>query len=76
VTIHNSVPINVTLDQLRLKPPEKEELRGVFRELEFKSLMDKFSDAPVLSEKDYRLITDMDELRSLVRLIKKGFCVP
>jgi len=36
--------------------------------------MDKFSDAPVLSEKDYRLITDMDELRSLVRLIKKkGF---
>jgi DNA polymerase I len=74
VTIHNSVPINVTLDQLRLKPPEKEKLRGVFRELEFKSLMDKFSDTPVLSEKDYRLITDMDELRSLVRLIKKkGF---
>jgi len=74
VTIHNSVPINVTLDQLRLKPPEKEELRGVFRELEFKSLMDKFSDTPVLSEKDYYLITDMDELRSLVRLIKKrGF---
>ncbi|MBN1226059.1 MAG: DNA polymerase I [Deltaproteobacteria bacterium] len=74
VTIHNSVPISVTLDQLRLKPPEKEELRGIFRELEFKSLMDKFSDTPVLSEKDYRLIVDMDELRSLVRLIKKqGF---
>jgi len=74
VTIHNSVPISVTLDQLRLKPPEKEELRGIFRELEFKSLMDKFSDTPVLSEKDYRLLADMDELRSLVGLIKKkGF---
>lgn len=74
VTINDSVPINMTLDQLRLKTPENKELRDIFKELEFKSLMDKFSDTPELSEKDYRLIGNKDELRSLVRLIKEtGF---
>lgn len=71
VTIDKAVPINTTIDQLRLKAPEKEGLTDIFRELEFKSLMDRFSETPVLSEKDYRLIVTMDELTALEKLIRE-----
>jgi len=71
VTIDKAVPINTTIDQLRLKAPEKEGLTDIFRELEFKSLMDRFSETPVLSEKDYHLIVAMDELTALEKLIRE-----
>ena len=71
VTIDKAVPTNATIDQLRLKDPEKKGLTDIFRALEFKSLMDRFSEKPVLSEKDYRLIVAMDELKSLVKMIRE-----
>jgi len=71
VTIDKAVPTNTTIDQLRLKDPEKKGLTDIFRALEFKSLMDRFSEKPVLSEKDYRLIVAMDELKSLVKMIRE-----
>ena len=75
VTLNNSVPIETTIDDLRLKSPNKKMLAEIFRELEFKSLIDKFSEHAELSEKDYRLILKTKELRSLVELIRnKGIC--
>jgi DNA polymerase-1 len=71
VTIDKAVPVNTTIDQLRLKDPEKKGLTDIFRALEFKSLMDRFSEKPVLSEKNYRLIVAMDELKSLVKMIRE-----
>jgi len=75
VTLNNSVPIETKIDDLRLKSPNKKMLAEIFRELEFKSLIDKFSEHAELSEKDYRLILKTKELRSLVELIRnKGIC--
>jgi len=75
VTLNNSVPIETKIDDLRLKSPNKKMLAEIFRELEFKSLIDKFSEHAELSEKDYRLILKTKELRSLVEVIRnKGIC--
>jgi len=76
VTINTSVPVDITLDDLRLGSPQKEKLLEIFRELEFKSLVNKFSEHAELSKKDYRLILTKEELVSLIENIqKKGiFC--
>ena len=76
VTIDNAVPIDITIDDLRLRSPKKERLAELFRELEFKSLIDRFSEHAELSKKDYMLILNMGELKSLIETIrKKGvFC--
>ncbi|RLB27392.1 MAG: DNA polymerase I, partial [Deltaproteobacteria bacterium] len=75
VTINNAVPIDVRIDDMRLGPPKKDSLAEIFRELEFKSLIAKFSEHGELSRKDYRLILKTEELRSLIETIrKKGIC--
>jgi DNA polymerase-1 len=71
VTINNSVPIEITIDDLRLRSPKRERLAEIFRELEFKSLIDKFSEHAELSKKDYRLILKIEELRALIKTIRK-----
>ena len=77
VTINRTVPLDITPDDLRLKLPQKERLAEIFRELEFKSLVDRFSEHAELSKKDYRLILKIKELESLTESIrKKGlFCL-
>ncbi|MBW2105114.1 MAG: DNA polymerase I, partial [Deltaproteobacteria bacterium] len=76
VTITNSVPVDVTLDDLRLGRPKKEKLLEIFRELEFKSLINKFSEHAELSKKDYRLILTKEELVSLIEnIIGISFCI-
>jgi DNA polymerase-1 len=76
VTIENSVPLDVTIGDLRLGSPKKERLLEIFRKLEFKSLVNKFSEHAELSKKDYRLILTKEALISLIQNIqKKGiFC--
>ena len=77
VTIDRTVPLDITPDDLRLKVPQKERLAEIFRELEFKSLVDRFSEHAELNKKDYRLILKIEELESLTESIrKKGlFCL-
>ncbi len=70
VTFDNHVPIDVTLDDLRMRPPKKRQLAEIFRELDFKSLVDRFSEHDELSQKDYRLISTRKELNSLIERIK------
>ncbi|MBR1400995.1 MAG: DNA polymerase I [Prevotella sp.] len=41
-TIKTDVPIKLNLEDLKVTPPNEEELRRIFSELEFKSLADKF----------------------------------
>jgi len=65
------VSVDINLDDLRLGSPKKEELAEIFRKLEFKSLIDKFSEHAELSKKDYRLILTKEELQSLINTIKR-----
>jgi len=71
VTIENSVPLDVTINDLRLGSPKKEKLLELFRKLEFKSLINKFSEHAELSKKDYRLILTKEALISLIQNIQK-----
>jgi DNA polymerase-1 len=76
VTINNSVPIDITINDLKFLTPNKERLARIFREMEFKSLIDKFSEHTELSTKDYRLVVTREALQSLIEGIReKGiFC--
>ncbi len=71
VTISTNVPLDIMLDDLRLQSPQRKKLAELFRKLEFKSLIDRFSEHAELSEKDYRLILTIEELRSLTELVRK-----
>ncbi len=77
VCINKNVPIDIKVEDLRFSQPDKERLAKTFRELEFKSLIDRFSEHAELGEKDYRLITNKADLCSLAQAIKdKGiFCL-
>ena len=71
VTINSAVPLDVSIEDLKLRQPRKKRLAEIFRGLEFKSLMDRFSEHAELSKKDYRLILNTDELNSLIKTIRK-----
>jgi DNA polymerase-1 len=70
VTINTRVPIDASLDDLKRRAPNKERLADLFRELDFKTLLNRFSDHAELSEKDYRLIRTTEELNALIKDIK------
>lgn len=71
VTINSAVPLDVSIEDLKLRQPQKKRLAELFRGLEFKSLMDRFSEHAELSKKDYRLILNRDELNALIKAIRK-----
>jgi DNA polymerase-1 len=73
-TIHTDVPILYQLKDFSLSPPDLENLKEIFKELEFNKLL-----AELLEEKeapptarDYRLITDQHELLVLIENLKKA----
>jgi len=70
VTIDKFVPVDVDMEHLRVGPPKKEALAGVFRDLEFKSLWEQFASRQEETT-DYQLCLSEEGLRSLVRKIKK-----
>jgi len=72
VTINSAVPLDVGIEDLRLSQPQKKKLVKIFRELEFKSLIDRFSEHAELSKKDYRVILNRDELNFLIKAIRKS----
>ncbi len=47
VTIRRDVPLTLDLDAMRVGPPNRERLRQLFTELEFRSLLPKVEGAPV-----------------------------
>ncbi|MEO8042505.1 MAG: DNA polymerase I, partial [Acidobacteriota bacterium] len=77
-TIHCEVSIELDLDQVKAREPDREAAYALFRELEFNSLIREFSDAatlfespdgpkPAAAERKYSLIDDRDGLDQLVR---------
>jgi DNA polymerase I len=76
-TVHTEVPIELDLEQLKHREPNRELAYQLFRELEFTSLMREFADsAPLFSglennvvpiERRYRIINTREELDKLIR---------
>jgi DNA polymerase-1 len=73
-TIRTDVNIELDLDKLRCRPPDRAAAYQLFRELEFQSLTREFSDAAAAVEgatapRRYRIIRKRAELDTLVRAL-------
>ena len=77
-TIHCEVPVDLDLDQLKAREPNREEAYALFRELEFNALTREFADSATLFEKRkesttetiataYSLISNREDLDKLIR---------
>ena len=58
-TIKTDVPIQINLEQMRIKEPDEQQLRQIFEELEFKSLAEKFIKQPVKNVKKGNVQLDL-----------------
>jgi len=78
VTIRTDLPIELDLDALRIKEPDRDALRQVFTELEFHSLVRDLA-APVedvvRERAAYHLLTTPDEVAALVERIRAAGAV-
>jgi DNA polymerase I len=78
VTIQTDLPVELDLDRLKVQEPDVARLRELFVELEFRSLIERFSDAdpgsagPGLEEADYRALETPDEVAEAVARIRRA----
>ena len=70
-TIDRSVPLEYTIENLRVGEPDAEALAAVFRELEFRDLLEQFSRRKESEDKDYRLVLSEEELLGLAEKIRQ-----
>ncbi len=80
-TVHCEVPIELDLDQLKRREPDRKKAYDLFRELEFNTLTKEFSDAATLfdmhdtddaeqrTEQMYEVIRDRPALDRLIRTL-------
>jgi len=72
-TIHIDAPISNRLDDFSLFPPDLKSLKEIFRELEFNKLLKElFEKKTASSGREYRLITDRNELLNVIEDLKKA----
>ncbi len=70
-TVDKDVPIEVDLDESRLKEPNRERLYELFKELEFKSLWKDYAPRGNELDGDYKLIDDDSGLKELIKELEK-----
>jgi DNA polymerase I len=64
--IHTDVPVRFDIDSFRFRGPSREQCYQLFNELGFRSLVMEYAPTAATIQKDYRLVTTADELRSLI----------
>lgn len=75
--IDTSVPIELNLDELKLREPNRKLAYEIFSELEFSSLTKEFTDAvevDIKEKQDYRIIKNIEDLEKLVRRLWEKEC--
>jgi len=70
-TIDTDMPVDVDLEELKVKEIKKEELIELFKELEFSKLLKEFTTKKDISEKRYKTIFKQEELKDLIEKLKK-----
>jgi DNA polymerase-1 len=73
-TIHTNVPVNYRLKDFSLSPPDLNHLKEIFKELEFNKLLKELFEKKrsESTTRDYRLITDRNELLALLEDLRKA----
>jgi DNA polymerase-1 len=72
VTIDCNVPIDFEPEAMRAQEPQGQELRDLFTELEFTTLLKDISPSVVLADTDYRAAKTADDIKKLVKSLPKG----
>lgn len=78
VTIRRDLPVALDLEAWRVQEPDRARLRDLFVELEFRTLIERFTDAqegpvaPDGGEVHYRAVTDPDEIPGVVAAIREA----
>ena len=72
VTIDCNVPIEFEPEAMRAQEPQGQELRELFTELEFTTLLKDISPSVVLADTDYRAAKSADDIKKLVKSLPKG----
>jgi DNA polymerase-1 len=67
VTIHTSVPIEYSLDDMRTQPPDVAACRELFSELEFTTLLKELTPAPDNTVITFNLRPTADEVKKLLK---------
>lgn len=70
VTIEKDLDVPFHLNDFAVSEPNTEELLGLFRELEFSSLLHEFMNKPAETEKDYRAIFDEKTLLAVISQVE------
>jgi DNA polymerase-1 len=71
VTLDLHVPLDLGPEDLRTGPPDQKKLSGIFRELEFRDLWDRFAPQEATGEKDFSLCLSEGELQHVVERIRQ-----
>ncbi|MGQ9654688.1 MAG: DNA polymerase I, partial [Thermodesulfobacteriota bacterium] len=66
-TVDCKVPLDVDLEDLRPGVPDRERLRVIFKELEFHTLLQEWTQAEGVSGRDYRTVTERTGLQEVVK---------
>ncbi len=72
VTLDTNVPIDLDLDQLRLKEPDQQKTLELFTRLEFASLMDRIAGETKIDTTHYHTVRDEPQLRALVDKLEQA----
>jgi DNA polymerase-1 len=72
VTIDTEVPVSDDLSIFEIGPPDNGLLSALFKTLEFRQLQQAVSGKTDLSNKDYRVVLERDELTKLIARLKKA----
>ncbi len=70
--IRTDVPLNLDLEEARLREPNREALTRLFREMEFSSLLEQFSVHEDPGERVYPLLQTPDDLAAFLAPLKEG----
>jgi len=72
VTIDRYSPVDQKIDAFKISPYNREELSALFKELEFKQLYNEFAENSPKVQKEYRCVTDIEEIKELVKRLEKA----
>ncbi|NLC70963.1 MAG: DNA polymerase I [Desulfuromonadaceae bacterium] len=75
VTLEREVPLDLSPDELELKPIDLEMLAGFFRKLEFHTLLAEFSALTPPRDADYRAVVAEAELERLLETLRKASAI-
>ncbi|MFH1778532.1 MAG: DNA polymerase I [Candidatus Omnitrophota bacterium] len=70
-TVDTNVPIDIDMDELKLKGADRERLYNLFKELEFKRLLKDYAPSGQELDGEYKLIADENDFKDLIKELEK-----